>query len=80
MARRQARTLITSWLDQNHGWNPTSWAPDVLGTRVANWIAQHDFYCQSADDTFRSRVFESLARQTTHLSGWCPDRFRVQHC
>ena len=72
VARRQARTLITSWLDQNHGWNSASWAPDVLGTRIANWIAQHDFYCQSADDTFRSRVFESLARQTTHLSRVVP--------
>ena len=33
VARRQARTLITSWLDQNHGWNSASWAADVLGTR-----------------------------------------------
>ena len=72
VARRQARTLITSWLDQNHGWNSASWAPDVLGTRIANWIGQHDFYCQSADDAFRSRVFESLARQTTHLSRVVP--------
>lgn len=72
VARRQARTLITSWLDQNHGWNSDSWAPDVLGTRIANWIGQHDFYCQSADDAFRSRVFESLARQTTHLSRVVP--------
>ena len=70
--RRQARLLITGWLDQNHGWNQASWAPDVLGARIANWIGQHDFYCQSADDAFRGRVFESLARQTRHLARVTP--------
>jgi uncharacterized heparinase superfamily protein len=35
--------------------------------RIANWIGQHDFYCASADDLFRARVFDSLARQSRHL-------------
>lgn len=66
-ARRHARMLITSWLDRNHGWHEDSWAADVLGSRVANWISLHDFYCSSADDAFRARVFDSLARQARHL-------------
>lgn len=66
-ARRHARMLVTSWLDRNHGWHEDSWAPAVLGTRVANWISLHDFYCSSADDAFRARVFDSLARQARHL-------------
>jgi uncharacterized heparinase superfamily protein len=67
-ARRHARMLVSSWLDRNYGWNSRSWAPDILGARIANWISLHDFYCQSADDAFRARVFDSLARQTRHLS------------
>ncbi|MFP5517675.1 MAG: heparinase II/III family protein [Alphaproteobacteria bacterium] len=66
-ARRRARVLVWSWLDQNGGWHAQSWAPDVLGTRLASWIGLHDFYCASADDEFRARVFESMARQLRHL-------------
>ena len=66
-ARRRARALVLSWLDHNAGWNSQTWAPEVLGARVANWIGLHDFYCASADDEFRARVFDSLARQLRHL-------------
>ncbi|HSK41762.1 MAG TPA: heparinase II/III family protein [Arenibaculum sp.] len=66
-ARRHARMLISSWLDRNHGWHEDSWAPDVIGTRIVSWIGLHDFYCSSADDAFRARVFDSLARQMRHL-------------
>jgi len=74
--RRQARHLVSGWLDQHGGWNSISWAPDVLGARIANWIGQHDFYCQSADDGFRIRVFESLGRQTRHLARVTPGRLQ----
>ncbi|SMH54812.1 heparinase II/III family protein [Azospirillum agricola] len=72
MARRRARVLVWSWLDHNGGWNAQSWAPDILGARVANWIGLHDFYCASADDEFRARVFENLARQVRHLGRVLP--------
>ncbi len=72
MARRRARVLVWSWLDHNGGWNAQAWTPDALGTRVANWIGLHDFYCASADDEFRARVFESLARQVRHLARVLP--------
>ncbi len=72
MARRRSRVLVWSWLDHNGGWSPQSWAPDILGARVANWIGLHDFYCASADDEFRARVFESLARQVRHLARVLP--------
>lgn len=71
-ARRHARALITSWLDRNHGWREESWTPDILGMRIATWIGLHDFYCSSADDAFRARVFESLARQARHLGRATP--------
>ncbi|AWK87690.1 heparinase II/III family protein [Azospirillum thermophilum] len=72
MARRRARVLVWSWLDHNGGWNAQSWAPPVLGARIANWIGLHDFYCASADDDFRARVFDSLARQVRHLARVAP--------
>ncbi|MBP2311325.1 heparinase II/III family protein [Azospirillum soli] len=71
-ARRRARALVLSWLDHNAGWNSQTWAPEVLGARVANWIGLHDFYCASADDEFRARVFDSLARQLRHLTRVVP--------
>ncbi|WP_207457216.1 heparinase II/III family protein [Azospirillum sp. SYSU D00513] len=71
-ARRRTRQLVLSWLDGNAAWSAESWAPDVLGARIANWIGLHDFYCASADDEFRARVFHSLARQTRHLTRVVP--------
>ena len=75
-ARRRARALVLSWMDHNGSWNAQAWAPDVLGTRIANWIGLHDFYCASADDEFRGRVFDSLARQTRHLSRVTPGQLQ----
>lgn len=66
-ARRRARALVSSWLNQNPNWNARSWSAKPLAARIANWIGLHDFYCASADDEFRARVFESLARQYRHL-------------
>lgn len=73
-ARRTARALVLSWIDHHGSWNAQSWAPDVLGTRVATWIGLHDFYCASADDDFRARVFDSLSRQVRHLLRVVPGR------
>lgn len=73
-ARRRARALVLSWLDNYGTWDELGWEPSVLGTRVANWIALHDFFCASADDDFRIRVFDSLARQTRHLARILPGR------
>lgn len=71
-ARRRARALVLSWLERNGTWNAQTWAPDVLGARVSTWIGLHDFFCASADDEFRARVFDSLARQTRHLARVTP--------
>lgn len=67
-ARRRARQLINAWLDRFANWDAVSWALPTLGARIANWLALHDFYCASADDTFRARVFATLAAQTRHLA------------
>ena len=66
-ARRAARTLIYGWCCCHAVWHGDAWAPVLAGTRIANWIGLHDFYCASADESFRACVFDSLARQTRHL-------------
>lgn len=71
-ARRQARLLVSDWLDRHDRWHELAWRPDVLGLRVSNWLGTHDFFCASADDDFRLAVFASLARQVKHLSRVLP--------
>src|SRR4051812_31622837 len=48
--RRQARLLVTGWIDANNNWTADGWAPGVLGNRIATWIGQHEFFLASADD------------------------------
>lgn len=76
-ARRQARVLVSHWLDQfGRSWHPVAWAPDVLAVRMAAWIGQHDFFLASADDQLRARVFDNLARQTRYLDHVLPGRLK----
>ncbi|WP_342238285.1 heparinase II/III family protein [Inquilinus sp. OTU3971] len=67
-ARRQARRLIDHWIERYDRWHPLTWQPDILGQRIASWLGAHDFFCASADDDFRTRVFASLSRQLRHLT------------
>lgn len=73
-ARRHARSLVFGWLYCHALWHGDSWTPALAGARVANWIGLHDFFCASADEGFRSCVFDSLARQTRHLRRMVPGR------
>jgi uncharacterized heparinase superfamily protein len=73
-ARRRTRALIMSWIDHFHRWDERAWDPAVTGARVANWLAAHDFFCASADDDFRARVFDALGRQIRHLARVLPGR------
>lgn len=67
-ARRLARQLITNWIERHQDWKVYPWKPSLTGHRVANWIALYDFFCASADDSFRTLFFKNLARQVRHLS------------
>jgi uncharacterized heparinase superfamily protein len=71
-ARRHARLLTTEWLDRFHRRGEVAWRADVMGARIANWIGFHDFFCASADDSFRARLFASLARQARSLARALP--------
>ncbi len=71
-ARRQAREMVSSWIGCYGAWSHFSWRPDIVGQRVASWIALYDFYGASADEEFQERLRESLARQGRHLSRALP--------
>lgn len=74
-ARRQARVLTNHWLDlYGKRWHPVAWAPDIVGTRIAAWIGQHDFFLASADDQLRAATFDSLARQVRFLERVLPGK------
>ena len=67
-ARITARDLVGGWIDGHDDWHPLTWRPDILGERIAAWLGMHDFFCASADDSFRARVLASVARQANHVA------------
>jgi uncharacterized heparinase superfamily protein len=71
-ARRHARMLSTQWLDRRPGGGAIALRADIMGARLANWIAFHDFFCASADDDFRRRLFGSMADQARRLARALP--------
>ena len=74
-ARRHARQLTSEWLDRYARGGERAWRADVMGARIANWIGFHDFFCASADDSFRTRLFSSLGRQSRMLARTLPGEF-----
>lgn len=71
-ARRIARALVGDWIERHQNWSALSWAPTILGPRLANWIGCHDFFLASADGGYRRRVFASITRQARHLARALP--------
>jgi uncharacterized heparinase superfamily protein len=72
-ARRLTRQLIQNWIQENQNWRSIAWRPEILGVRLANWIGLYDFFCASADDSFRTLFMKSIARQARHLWRNWPD-------
>lgn len=66
-ARDRARALIVGWILHHGRWNRLTWRPDVLGRRIAAWVASGDFLLGAADEDFRDRFLGSLAAQARHL-------------
>lgn len=71
-SRNQARAMIQNWVKRYHNWDSFAWSTDILGQRVAHWIALYPYYGQSADDGFQAAMLQSLMRQARHLSRALP--------
>lgn len=67
VARRQARIMVRSWIEQHASWSAEAWEPSLLGPRLSNWLGMYDFFCATADDEFRQLVIDSLRRQARQL-------------
>lgn len=70
--RLAARSMIQNWIDTHHGWHELYWRGDILGRRLAHWIAAYGFYGESAKDEFQDDLFHSMARQLRHLARAVP--------
>lgn len=68
VGRRQARMLVRSWIEQCGTWHPDAWEPGLTGQRLSCWLGLYDFFCATADDTFRAEVLENIRRQARHLA------------
>lgn len=66
-ARTRARDLVGGWIDAHARWSPLAWRADVLGERLANWFAAHDFLSAGGDAEFAHRFLGSAAIQARHL-------------
>ncbi len=66
-ARQRARHLISDWIDNDKGWRPIVWAPEVLGRRVSAWLVHAPFIARGDGDPLGPRLLASLARQLKHL-------------
>lgn len=75
-ARRTARLLVKDWLQHYKRWDPLAWRPDIVGARLASWIGLHDFFLGSADDGYRSAVFDSIQKQSRYLTRVLPGHVR----
>jgi uncharacterized heparinase superfamily protein len=72
-ARRRAAALLSLWLDEQDSWEEAYWAPAILGERLANWLAFHDFYAPAAPGTgFEEKLIASMVRQLRHLMRTVP--------
>lgn len=67
-ARERGRTLIRRWIETHGtGWRDIAWRPDILGTRIANWIEYGALLTGGADAEFLETLTVSIRQQATHL-------------
>lgn len=71
-ARRVARSLLSSWMDEFEYWTAKVWEPRLIADRMTHVIGLHEFALASAEGDFRARIFEMLVRHAKHLQRITP--------
>ena len=66
-AREAAAQAITDWLLQFDQWQHLTWAPAVLGTRLAAWVGTAEFFLPAMPEPAQARLLVSIARQMRHV-------------
>ena len=67
-ARRRARQLVESWINNNNDWRASSWQPDIMGQRIANLVFCYDWYASSAPEDFQTKLSRTIVRQAHCLA------------
>lgn len=83
ICRAQARGMIASWTQKYRGWDAEAWRADVTGRRLSIWISLYEFFSHdcldgACDEEFHDLFFDSLGRQSLHLSRALTASRRVQ--
>ena len=63
----EARNCVASWIAANPKWHPLTWRPDVLSSRLCNWLTHAEFMSAGADAAFATTFLDNTARQVKHL-------------
>lgn len=67
-ARKMARDMVKSWLDEYSKHDEKTWRADILGRRLKSWISFYDLFCAAANEDFKKSYFAGLVRQARYLS------------
>lgn len=70
-ARIRGRALVGEWIAVNPA-DRVARRPDVVGARLAAWLAHYDFFAASADDAFRQRLMGRLVSDARALAAMLP--------
>lgn len=66
--RRRTTDLIRSWLASGGDRHNLSWAPDVLGARIASWLTYSRHLPTNPGGSLQQAVLHSLVEQVRYLS------------
>lgn len=62
-----AADLTRAWLAANAQYNPFGWAPERIGRRMVNWVANSGLLFGGSDLVHRSALLTAMARAGRHL-------------
>jgi len=65
---RLALALTAAWLDRHERWSPDVWSGPHLADRLLHLCCHADLLLTMGDTLWRSRLLNSMARQTRHLA------------
>jgi len=72
-AVERRRELVGGWIASDRACTDPAWRADVLGRRLAAWMAASEFLLAGSDDGFRRRFLESASMQARHLARVAPN-------
>ena len=67
-ARGCASALVGDWIASGSQWHDVTWAPEILGSRIAAWLSHAALLSSAANQAPDRAILNSLARQTRHLA------------